>query len=55
MLAPSLTVFRNVVLIKVSNHKMDQTLEKGLDSLCLNKDLVIRPADKGGDSGHGSD
>lgn len=49
----SLRVFRDVVLrdlesIKITNRRMSKNLEEGLDSLCNNKDLVIRPADKGG-------
>lgn len=55
-LAPSLRVFRDVVLrdlelIKTKKIKMQRDLEAGLDSLCANKSLVIRPADKEG-GGH---
>lgn len=51
-LAPSIRVFRDVLRdleqIKVRKVKMQKDLEEGLDSLCKNKSLVIRPADKGG-------
>lgn len=52
-MAPSLKLFRVVVLcyletVTISNTNMANNLEKGLDSLCTNKELVIRPADKGG-------
>ena len=53
VMAPSLRVFRDVVLrdldkIKISKFKMNKNLEEGLETLCKNKELVIRPADKGG-------
>lgn len=51
-LAPSIRVFCDVVLkdlegIKVSKVRMQKDLENGLESLCSNKSLIIRPADKG--------
>lgn len=51
-LAPSLKVFRDVVLrdldqMHIKNVRTIKDLEAGLDSLC-NRDLVIRPAGKGG-------
>ncbi|XP_077346362.1 uncharacterized protein LOC143989996 [Lithobates pipiens] len=50
---PNIRVFRDVVLrdldsLKVRKVRMQRDLEAGLDSLCTNKSLVIRPADKGG-------
>lgn len=52
-LAPSLKVFRDVVLrdfdqVPINRVKTDREFVAGLDSLCEKKDLVIRPADKGG-------
>ena len=52
-LAPSLKTFRDVLLrdlemIEIKKAKLNKTLQEGLDSLCTNKELVIRPADKGG-------
>ena len=52
-LAPSLKTFRDVLIrdlesIETKKARLNKTLQEGLDSLCTNKDLVIRPADKGG-------
>ncbi|XP_077341766.1 suppressor of cytokine signaling 5 isoform X1 [Lithobates pipiens] len=52
-LAPSIKVFRDLVLkdldgMIIKKCKLRGDLQKGLDSLCNNKSLVIRPADKGG-------
>lgn len=57
-LVPSLRVFcdvliRDLELMEVKKARMNKTLQEGLDSLCNNKDLVIRPADKGGGGGCG--
>lgn len=54
-LAPSLRVFTDIVIrdlesIKNINCKMEKELEEGLDSLYNDKNLVIHPADKGGES-----
>lgn len=52
-LAPSLKVFSDVVLrdldqLPAKKVKTDRDVVAGLNSLCENKGLVIRPADKGG-------
>lgn len=52
-LSASLRVFRDVLLrdldrLKVQKMKMTRELQLGLDSLCERRDLVIKPADKGG-------
>lgn len=52
-LPASIKVFRDLLLrdlesIKSKNIKMSKDLESGLDQLCKRKDLVVRPADKGG-------
>ena len=52
-MAPSLKTFRDVLLrdlegMEIKKAKLSKNLQEGLDSLCKNKDLVIRPADKGG-------
>lgn len=51
-LAPSRKTFRDVLimdleLMEVKKARLNKTLQEGLDSLCSNKDLVVRPADKG--------
>lgn len=51
--APAIRVFRDVVLrdleqIRVKKANLHKDLQVGLESLCHNKSLVIRPADKGG-------
>lgn len=53
VLAPSLNVFRDVILrdlesLKVNKARNSKIMQEGLDSLCQNKDLVIRLADGGG-------
>lgn len=50
-LAPSLKIFRDVLIrdleaIEIKKARLNKTLQEGLDSLCKNKELVIRPADK---------
>lgn len=52
-LAPILKVFRDILLrdldnLKVKNANMSKELQEGLDKLCLQKDLIIRPVNKGG-------
>lgn len=51
-LPPSLKLFRDIALkdldemqIKVARNK--KGIELGIDSLCANKNLIIRPTDKG--------
>lgn len=52
-LPASIKVFRDILLrdldcLKMKHTKMSKDLQTGLDLLCNQKDLVIRPADKGG-------
>lgn len=52
-LPPSFKVFRDVVLMNldqmpIKRVRPNKDMVAGLDSLCDNKGLVIRPADKGG-------
>lgn len=52
-LTPSVRVFRDVLLrdlekIKIKKTKLNKSLQTGLDQLCKEKEIIIRPADKGG-------
>lgn len=52
-MAPSIKVFRDLVLkdldeLPLKRTYFDPNIKIGLKSLCEQKDLVIRPADKGG-------
>lgn len=53
VLAPSIKTFKDVVLrdldlLPSKRTRSDRDMVKGLNSLCENKEIVIRPADKGG-------
>lgn len=41
-------VLRDLYNLKLKQAKIKKDLEKGIESLCANKELVIRPANKGG-------
>ena len=52
-LAPSLKVFRDVLLrdldlMEIKKARLNKAMQEGLDQLCTNKELVVRPVDKGG-------